>query len=213
VVTGSQRGAGTHSAAWVQLIGTGGESEKFLVGNSDDVGLQRGSTVRFDVQAPKELGALRRVHVERAKGSVTDTGEGWYLDHVEVDGPQGDHYAFPCHSWFGRSDCGDYTGAWLRARGVHTLRWAGGGGAAGCAMRAAAVHRLRPGGVGAAAGRDEQQRASAAGNCAPGSSGRACSSGWRSAAQGCWLAVRLCVQGAAAAAGKLTLPGARPQGP
>lgn len=111
VVTGNVRGAGTGSAAWVQLVGSHGQSEKVVIGNSHEDGLQRGSKVTFEVQVPQGIGPLRRVFIEREKSSCTDTGEGWYLEAVVVHGPQGEHYLFPCNSWFGHSDCGDYEGA------------------------------------------------------------------------------------------------------
>lgn len=110
VVTGNVRGAGTNSAAFVQLIGSHGESDKVVVGNSHEDGLQRGSKVTFDVQVPQGIGPLRRVYIEREKSSCTDTGEGWYLEAVVVHGPEGEQYLFPCNSWFGHSDCGDYEG-------------------------------------------------------------------------------------------------------
>ena len=110
VVTGNVRGAGTGSAAFLQLIGSHGESEKVVVGNSHEEGLQRGSKVTFEVQVPQGIGPLRRVFIEREKSSCTDTGEGWYLEAVVVHGPHGEHYLFPCNSWFGHSDCGDYEG-------------------------------------------------------------------------------------------------------
>lgn len=110
VVTGNVRGAGTNSAAFLQLVGSHGESEKVVIGNSHEEGLQRGSKVTFEVQVPQGIGPLRRVFIEREKSSCTDTGEGWYLEAVVVHGPSGEHYLFPCNSWFGHSDCGDYEG-------------------------------------------------------------------------------------------------------
>lgn len=110
VVTGNLRGAGTGSAAYVQLIGSHGESDKFVVGNSEDEGLTRGSKVTFDVQVPP-IGPIRRVFVEREKASCTATGDGWFLESVIVHGPNGEHYSFPCNAWFGHSDCGDYEGS------------------------------------------------------------------------------------------------------
>jgi len=107
-VTGNVRGAGTASAAYVQLICSHGESDKVVVGQSGDEGLVRGSKVTFDVPVPLGIGPLRRVYVEREKGSCTDTGEGWYLEAVLVEGPAGERLVFPCNSWFGQSDCGDY---------------------------------------------------------------------------------------------------------
>eukprot|EP00882_Tetradesmus_deserticola_P021596 GHRQ01023378.1.p1 GENE.GHRQ01023378.1~~GHRQ01023378.1.p1 ORF type:complete len:312 (+),score=125.34 GHRQ01023378.1:366-1301(+) len=110
VVTGNLRGAGTGSAAYVQLIGSYGESDKFLIGNSEDEGLERGSKVEFDVQVPP-IGPIRRVLVEREKASCTATGDGWFLEAVAVQGPKGEQYAFPCNAWFGHSDCGDFEGS------------------------------------------------------------------------------------------------------
>lgn len=113
VVTGNVRGAGTSSAAFLQLVGSHGESDKVVIGNSHEEGLQRGSKVTFEVPVPQGIGPLRRVFIEREKSSCTDTGEGWYLEAVVVHGPQGEHYLFPCNSWFGHSDCGDYEGEML----------------------------------------------------------------------------------------------------
>jgi hypothetical protein len=125
VVTGNVRGAGTNSAAFVQLVGSHGESEKVVIGNSHEEGLQRGSKVTFEVPVPQGIGPLRRVFIEREKSSCTDTGEGWYLETVVVHGPQGEHYLFPCNSWFGHSDCGDYEGETDRPLGVGCKRaWA-----------------------------------------------------------------------------------------
>jgi hypothetical protein len=112
VITGNVRGAGTRSGVKVQLIGSEGSSDLIEVGNSMEDGLRRNSTTTFDVLVPRELGTLRRVYVERDKASSTDTGDGWYLDQVNVVGPQNDVHIFPCNSWFGHSDCGDYAGGW-----------------------------------------------------------------------------------------------------
>jgi hypothetical protein len=119
VVTGNVRGAGTNSAAFLQLVGSQGESEKVVIGNSHEDGLQRGSKVTFEVQVPQGIGPLRRVFIEREKSSCTDTGEGWYLEAVVVHGPHGEHYLFPCNSWFGHSDCGDYEGERLGTACMH----------------------------------------------------------------------------------------------
>lgn len=110
VVTGNVRGAGTNSAAFLQLVGSHGVSQKVVIGNSHEDGFQRGSKVTFDVHVPPGIGPLRRVFIEREKSSCTDTGEGWYLEAVLVHGPHGEQYLFPCNSWFGHSDCGDYEG-------------------------------------------------------------------------------------------------------
>lgn len=110
VITGNVRGAGTTLPAYIQLIGTNGSSEKVLVGGED--GLARGSSVVMEAHAPKDIGELRRCFVERAKSNgYTHTGDGWFLEMVEVQGPGQEVYQFPCHAWFGHSDCGDYVGA------------------------------------------------------------------------------------------------------
>ena len=43
--------------------------------------------------------------------SVSDLGSGWYLDRIEVMGPEGAVWSFPCHNWLGKSDAGDHRGA------------------------------------------------------------------------------------------------------
>ena len=34
----------------------------------------------------------------------TELGNDWYLDRVEVTGPEGVCWAFPCDDWFGRTE-------------------------------------------------------------------------------------------------------------
>jgi hypothetical protein len=108
----------------VQLIGSHGESDKFAVGNSEDEGIERGSKVTFDVQVPP-IGPIRRVLVEREKASCTATGDGWFLEAVVVQGPNGEHYSFPCNAWFGHSDCGDYEGGPVHGCSSSSSRCAG----------------------------------------------------------------------------------------
>ncbi len=105
---GNVRGAGTNLPAYIQLIGSNGTSEKLLVGADD--GFPRGSTLTFEAAAPKDIGEIRRCFVARAKSGYTNTGDGWFLEMVEVQGPHQEVYQFPCHGWFGHSDCGDYVG-------------------------------------------------------------------------------------------------------
>jgi hypothetical protein len=109
IQTGNVRGAGTKARAWVQLVGTHGVSDKVCFEGSDD-GFPRGSNLTMQVHVPKELGVLKRVFVERAKRSASDVGDGWFLEHVMVHGPHGELTVFPCHSWFGSSDCGYING-------------------------------------------------------------------------------------------------------
>ena len=42
---------------------------------------------------------------------MSDLGSGWYLDRIEVMGPEGAVWCFPCHNWLGKSDAGDHRGA------------------------------------------------------------------------------------------------------
>mmetsp|Transcript_10331 Transcript_10331/g.17962 ORF Transcript_10331/g.17962 Transcript_10331/m.17962 type:complete len:487 (+) Transcript_10331:106-1566(+) len=108
LVTGNLRGAGTRSPAVLKLIGTGGSTERVLVG-SDELGqFDRGSIRRIDVAVPPGFGTLRRVHLEKHR-DMQATGDGWFLLHVEVEGPEG-KTLFPCNAWFGESDSGGLGG-------------------------------------------------------------------------------------------------------
>jgi hypothetical protein len=107
------RGAGTKAQAWLQLIGADGASGKVCFEGSDD-GFPRGSLLQLRMLAPRSMGAIKRVLVERAKRSASDLGDGWFLEQVEVHGPRGEHTVFPCHSWLGSSDCGNIVCEWRR---------------------------------------------------------------------------------------------------
>lgn len=100
----------------------GGESEACLIGDAS--GFARATRTAIAV-ATKDLGPLRRVTVRQLPpapdaeadtdnhGSGSDTvatGLGWYLDRVEVTGPEGARWSFPCNAWLGKSDTGDATG-------------------------------------------------------------------------------------------------------
>lgn len=107
IVTGNLRGAGTHSPAWIRLIGTNGTSERFKLGEEDT--FERASSRLFPLVVPAgSIGQLRRVLVE--KRTQTQLGDGWFLKHVEVEGPAGDRTLFPCNAWLGESDCGGFNG-------------------------------------------------------------------------------------------------------
>jgi hypothetical protein len=75
------RGAGTRLPCTVQLVGTNGTSDKAVVGED---GLGRGSSVAVELHAPKDIGEIKRCFVERGKGGYTDTGDGWFLEMIEV---------------------------------------------------------------------------------------------------------------------------------
>lgn len=81
---GNLRGAGTKSTAQLRLIGAGNISEPVSVG-SDELGhLDRGSIRTVEVRVPSNFGDLRRVHVEKDRDE--HTGDGWFLQHIEVEG-------------------------------------------------------------------------------------------------------------------------------
>ena len=112
VVTGDVRGAGTQAPAIVTLYGESGGSSDYVVGNEqDENGFERGSSKKYELSVEKDLGALKRIHVEQCEPSVTDTGSGWFLDKIEVTGPDGQAVIFPCHSWIGKNDAGDISGS------------------------------------------------------------------------------------------------------
>ena len=50
--------------------------------------------------------------------SWTDVGSGWFLDRVEVNGPGDQKLTFPCNTWLGKSDAGDYDGDTCPAPGA-----------------------------------------------------------------------------------------------
>ena len=110
VVTGDVRGAGTHAPAIVTLHGESGDSSDFVVGNEEENGFERGSTKMYELNIERDLGPLKRIHIEQCQPSVTETGFGWFLDKLEVTGPNGQTVTFPCHSWIGKNDAGDISG-------------------------------------------------------------------------------------------------------
>lgn len=110
VATGNLRGAGTHSRVYLRLIGSQGCTTPYLIGGPELTPLQRGTIHSLDVAVPRDIGTLRRVHVEKHYDSLTDSGTGWFLKHVEIQGPQGDVQMFPCNNWLGASDCGGIVG-------------------------------------------------------------------------------------------------------
>lgn len=105
------RGAGTQAPAVVTLYGESGGSSDYVVGNEqDENGFERGSSKKYELSVEKDLGVLKRIHIEQCEPSVTDTGSGWFLDKIEVTGPDGQTVVFPCHSWIGKNDAGDISG-------------------------------------------------------------------------------------------------------
>lgn len=128
VVTGDVRGAGTQAPAIVTLHGESGHSSDFVIGNEqDETGFERGSSKKYELNIESDLGPLKRIHIEQCEPSVTETGFGWFLDKIEVTGPNGQAIVFPCHSWIGKNDAGDISGMEMLngqhcQTGLHVLR-------------------------------------------------------------------------------------------
>ena len=108
VVTGRRRGAETSDSVSIQLIGANCTTPPIPLPTSD--GFERGSVKEFTIPAPKDLGTIKRIHIEKDQGDELSRGGGWYLRQVEVDSPDGEHQIFPCNSWIGESDCGSIKG-------------------------------------------------------------------------------------------------------
>lgn len=43
-----------------------------------------------------------QVHVQQVPHASDGSGVGWFLDRVEVSGPEGEHWSFPCSAWLGK---------------------------------------------------------------------------------------------------------------
>ena len=51
----------------------------------------------------------------------TELGNDWYLDRVEVTGPEGVCWVFPCDDWFGRTEDDESIG--LQTSLADALQW------------------------------------------------------------------------------------------
>ena len=115
VVTGELRGAGTSKSVYVTLVGTGGqtrETELLVEGAEgyEEPELVTGSTVEFTLDLAQDVGDIKWVTVRRDEPRSMDTDTGWYLDTLELTGPDGATLNFPCQAWFGESQCGGFDG-------------------------------------------------------------------------------------------------------
>lgn len=108
IATGNLRGAGTQSHAFIQFIGSNGRSDRVMLDVEHSGTFDRGSVRTFRVPIPKHIGKLHHVRVEKTSENLL--GEGWFLQHVEVETPRGERVLFPCNAWLGESDCGGYNG-------------------------------------------------------------------------------------------------------
>ena len=117
------------------MIG-GGEDE----GASGAIGFERNTRSSYVVGTHKDLGELRRLYV-RQLASPSAAGAGWYLDRIEVTGPDGLHWTFPCSSWLGRSDTDPADPAGEQAqRGAAGAGRGGAGQVGSLALRARQAH-------------------------------------------------------------------------
>lgn len=108
VTTGRRRGAETSDSVSIQLIGSNCTTPPIPLPTSD--GFERGSIKEFSIPVPKDLGCIKRVHIEKSQGAELERGGGWFLRQVEVESPNGERQIFPCNSWIGDSDCGSIKG-------------------------------------------------------------------------------------------------------
>ncbi|KAL4419639.1 hypothetical protein ABPG77_008580 [Micractinium sp. CCAP 211/92] len=106
VVTGDVRGAGSPAPAVVTLVGSEGESEPYLIGDStagEERGFERATRKSYALPS-RHLGELQRVHVQQLPSSSDGAGVGWFLDRIEVAGPEGQQWLFPCSAWLGKAN-------------------------------------------------------------------------------------------------------------
>ena len=106
VVTGNVRGAGSPHAAYLQLVGSRGASDRFLLGETEADQFVRGTSRTFTLPIDQDIGSIRRVHVEQRRDEDRHAGDGWYLQEIEVISPTGEHLIFPCNAWLGEDERG-----------------------------------------------------------------------------------------------------------
>jgi hypothetical protein len=107
IVTGTVRGAGTPNLATMRLYGTQWMSGLYQIGDDGDnmggPGFARGTVKQYSIEEPN-LGSLKRVHIRKDLHTASELGSGWFLERVEVTGPDGAVVTFPCHAWIGEPD-------------------------------------------------------------------------------------------------------------
>ncbi|KAJ3582933.1 hypothetical protein NHX12_029515 [Muraenolepis orangiensis] len=100
VTTGDRLCSGTCDYIYVTLIGAEGQSERTLLDNwGPDLG--RGSSGCYSVEAPKPLGELLLLRVEKDPFFVLPEDE-WFCTKIVVTTPNGEALLFPCHRWVSR---------------------------------------------------------------------------------------------------------------
>lgn len=70
----------------------------------EEYGFDRGSRRSYELEVGDALGTLRSVFVQQVSQTQTELGNDWYLERVEVTGPEGVCWVFPCEDWFGRTE-------------------------------------------------------------------------------------------------------------
>ena len=93
-----------------------GESESHVIGAEESgAGFERATHKSYVIYS-RDLGSLKRILVQQlAPTQDTDHADseestnitGWYLDRIEVRGPEGENWLFPCGAWLGRDGNGD----------------------------------------------------------------------------------------------------------
>ncbi|KAJ3581459.1 hypothetical protein NHX12_016618 [Muraenolepis orangiensis] len=97
VTTGDRLYSGTCDYIYVTLIGAEGQSERTLLDND----IRRGSSGCYSVEAPKPLGELLLLRVEKDPFFVLPEDE-WFCTKIVVTTPNGEALLFPCHRWVSR---------------------------------------------------------------------------------------------------------------
>ncbi|KAJ3582924.1 hypothetical protein NHX12_000096 [Muraenolepis orangiensis] len=97
VTTGDRLCSGTCDYIYVTLIGAEGQSERTLLDNwGPDLG--KGTSGCYSVEAPKPLGELLLLRVEKDPVFMLPENE-WFCTKIVVTTPNGEALLFPCHRW------------------------------------------------------------------------------------------------------------------
>uniref|UniRef100_A0A8C5WDM0 Uncharacterized protein n=1 Tax=Leptobrachium leishanense TaxID=445787 RepID=A0A8C5WDM0_9ANUR len=94
VATGCLLNSGTTDNISIVLVGTNRESSKQELGQQDTIG----AVNEYDVVASGDLGEILYVRLYKER-FVFRANTRWYCKYVNVTGPDGTHYQFPCHLW------------------------------------------------------------------------------------------------------------------
>ena len=93
-----------------------GESESHVIGAEEtDAGFERATKKTYALYS-RDLGQLKRILIQQLPSKPSSANEasyspngdaksssiGWYLDRIEVKGPDGEQWTFPCGEWLGK---------------------------------------------------------------------------------------------------------------